>query len=75
MVAIFEKTSADVVSVERVVSQKSASDARVSAYSWRGKGWMLAKGACVAGHLGSSEVQVRLCCGKHTKVIVAYVWG
>lgn len=62
------------VSTERVVAQKSASDARVSArLAERKRTDACQRGSC----RGASRLvgSPRLCSGKHTKVIAAYLWG
>jgi len=74
MAATLERTSADVISIENIVSQKSGSDVWVSArrHPLEAKGWVLARGGGFARHPSSSDadaVTPERGCGEHTQVI------
>jgi len=58
MVAKFEINSGEVISIEKILSQKSTSNVRVSGHQHpqEAKGLVLARGAGFAGHPGSLSV-------------------
>ena len=55
-VSIFESPSADVISVEKMVSQKGTSDIRVNVYPLQAKERIRTGGAGFIGHVDSSDV-------------------
>jgi len=74
MVATFERNSSGVISIEKMVSQKSTSDVRVSAHQHppEAKERVLTRGASFVGHPGSWDgdtIPSKCGGGEHTQVI------
>ena len=75
MAVMFERASADVISIENIVSQKSKSDVRVSAHRHQleAKGWVRTRGVDFARHpslLDADTATPKWGCREHTQVIV-----